>query len=203
MNPIEIATWPPLWVLLAGPTILGISSVTGLTALLISVRNQREKRRLDTIIKTMEAEQSVRYSEIHQSFVKARKGGTLLNLTEPRNDAEWEEREKVLTYLNHYELIGTALRMNLLSYSIYREWMGTVVVHTWNESVKFIDKSRCPESQSLGENEEENPKDYNQRLYENFQYLAERFATDLKLKCVPLDKNCSRFYETLSAGSND
>ncbi len=109
------------------------------------------------------------YQALHAAFSYHRRQGTFDRLHDPQETKDKDERQSVLDYLNHYELVSIGIQKKILDAGIYKEWMKGPFVRDWNAASDFIQRERWKETAA---------KDdwyYHKPLYRNFQKIACRF----------------------------
>lgn len=160
-----------LAVSLLGPMVLFVSASAALYNIRIARRNFREKETLNLIEK---AESHTEYQKIRQTFSRHRVEGTLTALNDPKSDAEKTDRQAVLDYLNHYELVALSIRRGVLDSRFYRSWMGGPVVRDWNAAAAFIKRERYkwdPVARRWR---------YYPRTFSNLEWLVRRWSPQAK-----------------------
>lgn len=78
------------------------------------------------------------------------------------------EGQLIIAYLNHFELISLAIERNIIDYTFYDYWHGTLVYTTWNRSKSAIQAIRAVHG--------------NSRLFKNWEDMAHRFASEERRK---------------------
>lgn len=75
------------------------------------------------------------------SFFKLAQSGELLNLVNPQNPRDNDQREKsiqVSLFLSHFEFVAVTIKNKAMDEKIYKEWYKTVYVNTWKRSEAYI-----------------------------------------------------------------
>lgn len=151
-------------------SIAVIAPTIALIALVYTVVNQiferaaaRRKATLDMI---SQEELSAAYSQANRCFSQHRRGGTLLSLSKPATAAATKDRQTVLRYLNHYELISLGIRRKRYDDEFYREWMKTAFVRDWNAAGDFIQGERWRWDDDARQ------WHYDERAYQHFEHVA-------------------------------
>ena len=85
---------------------------------------------------------SEKYRSDHDAFVRVRDEKLWPQITSSDRAEDVELRRRVQAYLNHYEIVALGVEENLFSKTIYRKWMGSVLVRDWNDSVGFVEEMR-------------------------------------------------------------
>lgn len=161
--------WPPLWALVLPPSILAVSALVALSLLAFNVWSSHDKKRLDTILRVIDLEQAENFRFLASQFLLIRSQGILLRLNDPITNEERKLRTDLQVYLNHYEIVAIGIRNKILSRSIYKSWMGSVVARVWNQSADYIQIERL-------KGVTDDTSKYNASLYENFEWLAQEFS---------------------------
>lgn len=76
-----------------------------------------------------------------------------------------KNREGLLAFLNHFELIAIGIEKDTLDEELYKDWMGTSVVRYWYQAQPYIARSRLK----------------NKRAFERFCQLAKKWEKDPKI----------------------
>lgn len=156
-----------MWKTLLGPALVLISAGIAIVGIRNARSIARQKATLDIIEKF---ESTDHYRSRNEAFSAVRKSGGFAALHNPATDALKTVRGQVQDYINHYELIAIGIRSNILDERIYRNWMGSAVVRDWNAAAAYVQNERW----RLNEAREDYI--YHAKLYENYQWLACRFA---------------------------
>ena len=72
----------------------------------------------------------------------------------------------IRAFLNHYELVATGIRHNIISGPFYAEWAQTVLVKNWDISKNFVAAVREVTRHN--------------RAFREFQHLAEKWQHEVK-----------------------
>ncbi|MBX9731509.1 MAG: DUF4760 domain-containing protein [Sphingomonas sp.] len=139
----------PWWLVLpsAVSALLGIFALTvAIASLHASRKIARDKSTLDLIEKR---ESTEHYRKINRTFSILRQSTGFLHLTgnveknislPGRNNRD--DRQDVIDYLNHYELVAIGIERKLLNGETYREWMKTAFVRDWNAAADWVQEER-------------------------------------------------------------
>lgn len=130
----------------------------------------RQRATLDLIEKS---ESSEYYRDLHATYSRLRREGGLPKLANPQTDIDKADRQAVMNYLNHYELIAIGIRENILDEKFYRSWMRGPFVRDWNAARDLIQRQRWKKL-------EDGKWEYYSQTFENYQYLACRWSTDVE-----------------------
>lgn len=129
----------------------------------------RERATLDLIEKV---ESTPHYRALHSAFSYHRRQDCFARLHNPTEAKDKEERQSVLAYLNHYELVSIGLTKKILDEDIYKRWMLGPFVRDWNAAADFIQKERWKRSAS------EDSWYYHSPLFEHYQKYACKWSND-------------------------
>lgn len=126
-----------------------------------TIKTQRDIARKSATMDLIRAtEEQDYYSTILSAYQEMKerndKGLTALH------DGHVKDRNHVLAFLSHHELIAVGIKEEILDERMYREWMETPYVTVWEEAKIYILKRQ-----------EENTK-----AYVNFKDLAERWIKE-------------------------
>lgn len=145
----------------------------------------RKKASLDLMISVETGEA---FEQARATFVEVYRTRSFERVCSPKSDHDRACRVKVHAYLNHYEAVSLGIEARILDEGMYKSWMKTVFVRDFVRAAEFIDRER----RNGGE-------DYNSRLFEKFQYYAERWAPEIN-EMVP--KLTSDWRRNVSAQKN-
>ena len=95
-----------------------------------------------------------------------RRSDSFERLHNPREEKDRTERQAVLDYLNHYELVAIGILNGILDEEFYRTWMKGPFVRDWNAAATFIQRERWKQADGADDFV------YYRRLFENFQQVA-------------------------------
>jgi len=112
------------------------------------------------------------YQLLHAAFSYHRRQDTFARLHDPQETKDKSERQSVLDYLNHYELVSIGLQKRILDDKIYRDWMRGPFVRDWNAAATFIQRERWKWD------EEKKDWHYHYPLFENYQAVATRWSDE-------------------------
>jgi len=134
----------PWWktALLFFPVVLLVVSLISLAFAYRAIVNTRaiarQKATLDLIEKV---ESSEHYRKLVKTVTALTPAG-FLALNDPQDDAAKVERQNLLDYLNHYELVAVGIENDILDDKIYRRWMQSFAVTDWNRAADFVQAER-------------------------------------------------------------
>jgi hypothetical protein len=130
-------------------------------------RIAREKATLDLIERS---ETHGHYQSLYENFRHVREdSGGLSQLIQPTNPALQKQRQDVLAFLNHYELISLGCHKGILDEELYKKWMRSAVVRDWEAAEAFIVALRYPDGSR--EDGKRRPA-----LFEHFEGLATQWG---------------------------
>lgn len=157
------------WTQLATPIIIFISAIVAYFGVQMARRTARQRATLDLIEKV---ESTPHYRERHEVFSRYRRNSAFNVLHSPTDKKEVQERQHVLDYLNHYELVSIGILEKILDEGIYRSWMLHPFVRDWNAAADFVQRERWKW------NEEDRKWEYHDPLFAAYQSVARRWSTD-------------------------
>ncbi len=115
-------------------------------------------------------ESAPHYRDLHEVFSKHRRQSTFGRLHDPTED-EKDERQSVIDYLNHYELVAIGIRERILDAKFYRNWMESAFVRDWNAAADFIQYERWRWSTV------EEKWTYHRQIFGNYQVMANEWSS--------------------------
>ena len=130
------------------PVIFTISLCVAIFGVITARAVARQRATLDLIEKT---ETSEVYNDIKATFLYYSRTEKLHELHDPQEGPDKDARDKVMTFLNHYELVSIGIRNNILDRKFYMEWMRGPMVDDWNRAADFIQRERWKWSKSRAE----------------------------------------------------
>lgn len=166
------------WVSLLTPLIVLISIGVAFLGVRSARASARQRATLDMIEKV---ESAPHYRSLHAVFSYHRRQDSFSRLHNPTEEKGKSERQAVLDYLNHYELVSIGIREQILDAEFYRNWMLSPFVRDWNAAANFIQRERWKwdSKQSLWT--------YHDPLFENYQFMAKKWSYE----AVDLSRNSS------------
>lgn len=156
------------WTTFLGPGVIAISAFIAWRGIK-NVKEVAQKRAtLDFIEK---AESTEHYRKLNDKFSTLRRGGGFLHLNVPAQGHD-DDRQKVVDYLNHYELVSLGIRRGALDGDIYRQWMGGAFVRDWNAAREWIQRERWMW--------DEGKKKwlYRESIFKEYQLMAKKWSHD-------------------------
>ncbi|MFM9977600.1 MAG: DUF4760 domain-containing protein [Sphingomonadaceae bacterium] len=99
----------------------------------------RNKATLDLIEKKESTEY---YRAVNERFSKLRLRKGFVHLNAPRTKLDKADRQAVIDYLNHYELIAMGIERRILDGGFYKAWMIGPFVRDWNAASPWIQNER-------------------------------------------------------------
>lgn len=140
----------PIWWSFA-PAI--ISALIGPFALSVAVASLRASRKIARDRATLDLiekrESTERYRRIHRTFYELRTGEGFEHLAgdmatkDPKTGRDnAKDRQDIIDYLNHYELVAIGIQRKLLDASTYRAWMQGAYVRDWNAAADWVQRER-------------------------------------------------------------
>lgn len=139
---ICLPSGPSWWTIL--PAL--ITPIIGCLALYFAwqnIRNARDLARNKATLDLIEKKESTEhYRAINDIFSTLRLGKGFTHLNDPQTDPERKERQAVIDYLNHYEMVAIGIRDELLDAQLYRAWMEGAFVRDWNAAAQWVQRER-------------------------------------------------------------
>jgi len=163
------------WTSLLTPIIILLSVLVAMLGVWSARASTRQRATLDMIEKV---ESTPHYKTLHAVFSYHRRQDTFDRLHDPQEAKDSEERQAVLDYLNHYELVAIGVCREILDEAIYRDWMRGPFVRDWNAAARFIQRERWKWDEAA------RSWHYHDALFEHYQLVASRFSS----KAIKLDK---------------
>lgn len=117
-------------------------------------------------------ESAPHYCSLHSVFSYHRRQGSFERLHNPTEEKDKDERQAVLDYLNHHELVSIGIRTEILDAKFYRDWMLGPSVRDWNAAANFTQRERWKW------NAEQGCWKYHSPLFENFQAVACEWSSE-------------------------
>jgi hypothetical protein len=166
------------WVSLLTPAIILVSVIVAYFGVQTARGSMRQRATLDMIEKV---ESAPHYRSLHSVFSYHRRQDSFSRLHDPQEEKDKSERQAVLDYLNHYELVSIGIRRKILDSEFYRSWMLSPFVRDWNAAAEFIQRERWKWD------EQKSKWYYHHPLYENYQFVAESWSPEV----IKLNENTS------------
>lgn len=151
------------WWSLLTPAVVAISALAAAWGVVQARATARKRATLDLIEKF---ESTDHYRGLHAIFMYHRRSDSFERLHNPREEKDRTERQAVLDYLNHYELVAIGILNGILDEEFYRTWMKGPFVRDWNAAATFIQRERWKQADGADDFV------YYRRLFENFQQVA-------------------------------
>lgn len=174
------AASPFWWV---SPLVILISAIAAGYLSIESIRANRDIARKKATLDLIERTASTEYYQ--KSYVAFRDIRTsddgFEQIFNPSNNAMIKQRQMVISFLNHYEIISIGIEKNILDEGVYKDYMKSMVVRDWFESERFIKHLRTPTSDS-GSGVDASA------AFTNFEIMALRWAPEVQLN-LPLQEN--------------
>lgn len=149
------------------PLVSLVTAVIAAWLALQSIENARDiarrKATLDFIEKT---ESSEHYRQLIETFLRIKREGLFAHMVDKSVTSLLPERGALIDYLNHYELVAISIRNGVLDADMYRLWMQTAFVDTWNDAALWVQAIRMRGRSAA------DPQAYNRKAYEHFAYMA-------------------------------
>lgn len=157
------------------PLILAFSATTAAYLSLKSIRSNREialkRATLDLIIRSESTEY---YQSLYRAFTDIRKDDAgFSQIFSPSNPEIVKQRQMVINYLNHYELIAMGIFDGILDESVYKNYLRSTVVRDWFAAEPFVTHIRAPSPDSGAEVSAS-------AAFSNFERLALKWAPEVE-----------------------
>jgi len=163
----DIASSAPLWSPFVTPLIAASAAIVAWRALRNTRAIARQKATLDLIEKR---ESTEHYRSIIERFSKLRKGSGFMHLNDPIDD-DVADRQMLIDYLNHYELVSIGIRQDILDARIYRAWIEGSFVRDWNAVADWVQRERWQRNA-------EGEWRYRDTIFANYQAIACRWSKE-------------------------
>lgn len=72
------------------------------------------------------------------AFKRWKTDGQIEEVIRPTTDAQRTEAIRILTLLNHFEVVAIAIERRILDAGIYRDWYGGAYVAYWNQARALV-----------------------------------------------------------------
>lgn len=157
------------------PLILSASAATAAYLSIQSIRTNRDiARKKATLDLIVQAESTEYYQIRYRAFTDIRKDEAgFSQIFKPSNPEIVKQRQMVLNYLNHYELIAMGIFEGILDESVYKNYMRSTIVRDWFAAKEFIDHIRAPSPDSGADVPAT-------AAFSNFERLALKWAPEVK-----------------------
>ena len=156
------------------PLVIGTAATVAATISVISILSNKKVARQRATLDLIERSESTEYYQaLYAAFTQVRKDPAgLMQLAEITNPHLMEQRQKVLNFLNHYELMAIGIKMGILDEEVYKTFMRSTVVRDWEVSKAFISHIRSPTPDSGSEVGAGG-------AFSDFQELAEKWGPEV------------------------
>lgn len=145
---------------------------------MLTRKTARQRATLDMIEKV---ESTPHYRDLHSVFSYHRRQDSFHRLHNPSEEKDKQERQALLDYLNHYELVSIGISKKILDAEIYKEWMLGPFIRDWNAASSFIQRERWKWDEAAAKWR------YHSPLFANYQSVAKLWSA----KAVDLDQTSS------------
>ncbi|MFT4089608.1 MAG: DUF4760 domain-containing protein [Asticcacaulis sp.] len=156
------------WTVFLGPGVIAISAIIAWFGIRNVKAIAQKRATLDFIEK---AESTDHYRKLNDKFSTLRRAEGFMHLTEPMSGPN-DERQQIVDYLNHYELVSLGIQRGALDGSIYKLWMGGAFVRDWNAAREWIQRERWMWDAS------QNKWLYRSSIFKEFQKMARKWSRD-------------------------
>ena len=136
-----------------GPLAIITSAIVGTWIARTTIKANRDTaRKLATLNLIERSESTEYYQERYIAFRDARQDQNgLTALFDPTNSALKSQRRLVLEMLNHYELIASGIKSEILDEDFYKDYMRSTFVRDWKSAKPLVDHIRRPTPDSGAE----------------------------------------------------
>ena len=156
------------WIVFLTPAILVVSVLAAFIGVKWNRKIARIRATLDLIIRT---ESTRYYQECHKAFKSRRLSGKGFDdlhdlekaYKKERGQLE-QERQNIIDYLNHYEIVVLGFQNGILDKDFYHDWIYYAFARDWDAAANFIQRERWSEKDGEWE--------YFDELYKNYQEVA-------------------------------
>jgi len=122
--------------------VLGSAILSALFAF-FSIRSAREISRKNATLNMIEkVEATAHYRQLYSTFSYYKRLGSFDRLYDPTEQKDKSDRQDVIDFLNHYELVAIGIEKKVLDAGIYRFWMRGPFVSHWNAAAPLINRIR-------------------------------------------------------------
>lgn len=158
------------------PCIIALSAIVAGVFSWLSIKSSRDVARKRATLDLIERSESTQYyQEVYVAFTEVRKDGDCFNqIRNPTNPELIKQRQKVINYLNHYELIALGISQGILDETVYKMYMRSTVVRDWFAAEAFIRHIRNPTTDSGSEVSAG-------AAFSNFEALATKWRGEVEL----------------------
>ncbi len=136
------------WILryLGGPMAIMVSAFVATMVARSTIRaNRATTRKLATLNLIERSESTEYYQERYIAFRDARQDPNgMTALFDPTNSALKSQRRLVLEMLNHYELIASGIKSEILDEGFYKNYMRSTFVRDWKSAAPLVAHIRRP-----------------------------------------------------------
>ncbi|MEM8653995.1 MAG: DUF4760 domain-containing protein [Pseudomonadota bacterium] len=154
-------------------TIILASAILSAIFAFFSIRSAREIARKNATINMIEkVEATAHYRKLYSTFSYYKRLNSFDRLYDPVEQKDKSDRQDVLDFLNHYELVAIGIEKNVLDFDIYRLWMRGPFVSHWNAAADFIQRIRWKYDDG------KDSWSYYTDAFSSFQRVALRFSPD-------------------------
>lgn len=174
------------WRIYIAPALILISIFVAWRALVNARTIARQKATIDLIEKK---ESTEHYRSISITFSELRRGKGFDHLTNPQSEHDRAERQAVIAYLNHYELIALGIIQKTLDEAFYRSWMRGPFVRDWNAAAYWMQNERWKQAK-------DGSWDYYPDTFAHYQKMVVRWSP----KAIKLTAQYSGPPEAIEAG---
>ena len=169
-----------------GPLVIGCAATIAAIISVKSIQANKEVARKRATLDLIERSESTEhYQSLYAAFSQVRKDPAgLMQLADITNPNLLEQRQKVLNYLNHYELIAIGIKMGILDETVYKAFMRSTVVRDWEAAREFVTHIRTP-SEDSGSEVSANA------AFSAFEALAQKWSPEVA-RNIPFRKSRGR-----------
>jgi hypothetical protein len=128
------------------PAVVAFFASVAAAISVVSIRSNAAIARKRATLDLIERSESTEYYQrSYAAFTEVRKDPSgLMQLAEISNPHLLEQRQRVLNFLNHYELIAIGIKKGILDEDVYETFMRSTVVRDWEEAREFVNHIRRP-----------------------------------------------------------
>src|SRR3954468_2341142 len=134
----------PLWASLIAPSATLLAGAVAATFAAISIRTTREIARHRATLDYIESYESTDfYQKIRQTYISLRASPAgFESIYNPQAEEDKSNRQHVISFLNHYEMLSLGIQYGTISEEIYYRHFRAAVVSDWAALEPFIKHRR-------------------------------------------------------------
>ena len=115
---------------------------------------------------------SKEWLDVRKVFASLRASNALATIVQPANQAAWENKIQVTTFLNHFELVAIAIKHRIIDEKLYAEWWRSSLVRAWRDAEGFVVELRRDRNEKSTHSGD--------RIYKPLEDLALKWEKEIK-----------------------